>query len=111
MLDSARENPINQTLEYLDRFRSGGVRTAHGRPIPSSPNIPGFCYVLSDLTPNLEKCCRLAGPKKTVDGPGYFGYNEPYDAFIEVLSFDRPLKNACERNRAFFDKLGRPVQR
>jgi hypothetical protein len=39
---------------------------------------------------------------------GYFGFNEPHKAYIEVMSFDRLLNAATERNRAFFDKLGLP---
>ena len=32
-----------------------------------------------------------------------------YKAYIEVVSFDRLLNGARERNRAFFDKLGLPT--
>jgi len=39
---------------------------------------------------------------------GYFGFNEPHKAYIEVMSFDRLVNSATERNRAFFDKLGLP---
>lgn len=39
---------------------------------------------------------------------GYFGFNEPMKAYIEVMSFDRLVNAATERNRAFFDKLGLP---
>ena len=40
---------------------------------------------------------------------GYFGFNQNYNAYIEVFSFDRLLNSAKERNRAFFDKLGLPT--
>jgi hypothetical protein len=39
---------------------------------------------------------------------GYFGFNESAKAYIEVMSFDRLVNSATERNRAFFDKLGLP---
>ncbi|WP_284648476.1 hypothetical protein [Photobacterium damselae] len=42
----------------------------------------------------------------THDHLGYFGYNKEYKAYIEVISFDRLLNMAKERNQAFFDKLG-----
>jgi hypothetical protein len=32
----------------------------------------------------------------------------PRKAYIEVMSFDRLVNSATERNRAFFDKLGLP---
>ena len=43
------------------------------------------------------------------DRMGYFGYNEPSHAYLEVISFDQLVKSATERNRAFFDKLGLPT--
>ena len=45
----------------------------------------------------------------TEDGLGYFFYNKNYRAHVEVISFDRLVKAARERNRAFFDKLGLPT--
>lgn len=104
-------DPIEQAIDYLERIRQGGVKTRTGRPIPSLPNdsIPGFCYILADLTPSFEKRCRIHhNLKRTSDGQGYFGYKDNVNAYIEVISFDRLVNMAKERNRAFFDKLGLP---
>jgi hypothetical protein len=110
MRDDASEgkDPIQQTLDYVKRVRSGGVRTVVGRPIPPSHDQPAFCYVLADLTPTMVSRCEYASLRPTHDGMGYFGFNEPHKAYIEVMSFDRLLNAATERNRAFFDKLGLP---
>jgi hypothetical protein len=105
---SEDKDPIQQTLEYVKRVRSGGVRTASGRPIPASEDQPAFCYVLADLTPTMVSRCEYAGLRRTHDGMGYFGFNEPHKAYLEVMSFDRLVNSATERNRAFFDKLGLP---
>lgn len=105
---SEDKDPIQQTLDYVKRVRSGGVMTASGRPIPASKDQPAFCYVLADLTPTMVSRCEYAGLRPTHDGMGYFGFNEPHKAYIEVMSFDRLLNSATERNRAFFDKLGLP---
>lgn len=35
-------------------------------------------------------------------------FNDSAKAYIEVMSFDRLVNAATERNRAFFDKLGLP---
>lgn len=113
MRDDASEgedkDPIQQAQNYLERVRDGEVRTARGRPIPKSREIPGFLYVLADLTPTMISRCKFASLRPTQDGMGYFGYNENYRAYIEVMSFDRLLRSANQRNRAFFDKLGLPV--
>lgn len=104
-------DPIEQAIDYLERIRQGGVKTSTGRPIPSlrSDAVPGFCYVLADLTPTFEKRCRIHhNLKRTSDGQGYFGYKDNVNAYVEVISFDRLVNMAKERNRAFFDKLGLP---
>lgn len=103
------KDPIEQALGYLDRIRSGGATTSSGRPIPKSEDIPGFCYVICDLTPTVERRCRTLALTPTSDHLGYFGYNPNFKAYIEVISFDRLLNSARERNRAFFDKLGLPA--
>ena len=48
--------------------------------------------------------------RETSDKQGYFGFNDNFKAYIEVISFDRLLNAARERNRAFFDKLGLPTE-
>ena len=102
------KDPIQQCLEYVKRVRAGGVRTASGRPIPKSQEPPAFCYIVADLTPTMVSRCEYANLRSTHDGLGYFGFNEPNKAYVEVVSFDRLVNAAAERNRAFFDKLGLP---
>ena len=109
MKEGEDKDPIDQCLSYLERIREGGVTTKSGRPIPGSKDIPGYCYVICDLTPTMHKRSRRANLRVTSDGMGYFGYNEPAHAYIEVISFDQLVKAAKERNRAFFDKLGLPA--
>jgi len=105
---SEDKDPIQQCLDYVKRVRVGSVLTSSGRPIPPTRDQPAFCYVLADLTPTMVSRCEYASLRPTHDGMGYFGFNEPHKAYIEVMSFDRLVKSATERNRAFFDKLGLP---
>jgi len=103
------KNPVEQALGYLERIRNGQVQTHNGRPIPRSEEIPGFCYAICDITPSVEKRCKLLGLTPTHDHSGYFGYNPNYRAYLEVISFDRLVNGAKERNKAFFDRLGLPT--
>lgn len=103
------DDPIEQAVGYLRRIRKGGVNTSTGRPIPGSENTPGFCYIIADLTPKLIERCEMHELTRTADGLGYFGYKKNFQAYIEVISFDRLLNMAKERNRAFFDRLGLPA--
>lgn len=104
-----KHDPIEQALVYLDKVRDGEVTTAKGRQIPESQNIPGFCYVVCDITKTVKKRCKILDLTPTSDHLGYFGFHKEFKAYIEVISFDRLLASASERNKAFFDKLGLPT--
>lgn len=103
------KDPIEQALGYLSRVRSGKVKTSTGRPIETPENIPGYCYVICDLTDSVKYRSQMLNLKQSSDKLGYFGYNDNFQAYIEVISFDKLLNAAKERNRAFFDKLGLPA--
>jgi hypothetical protein len=109
MRNDSNDNPIKQALTYLKRIRSGNVETANGRLIPESENIPGYCYIISDLTPSIKEQCELYSLDVSADYMGYFGYVKHYKAFVEVVSYDKLVNTAKERNRAFFEKLGLPA--
>ena len=102
------KDPIFQCLNYLEKIRSGKVTTKNNRPINAGGEIPGYCYVLCDLTPTMIKRCKHYDLQSTSDGMGYFGYHKSYSAYIEVISFDQLVKGATERNSAFFHHLGIP---
>lgn len=104
------KDPMEQALGYLERIRNGRVQTQTGRQIPNSSDIPGFCYVICDITPTIEKRCKVLDLTPTHDYMGYFGYHKYYKAYLEVLSYDRLVNSAKERNKAFFDKLGLPTK-
>ena len=103
------KNPVEQALDYLGRIRRGQVQTQAGRQIPESENIPAFCYAICDITPTVKKQCNMLALTPTHDHLGYFGYNPHYRAYLEVVSFDRLVNAAKERNKAFFDELGLPT--
>lgn len=109
MKSGEKDDPIEQALGYLNRIRDGKVTTAQGRPIPNANKLPGFCYIVADLTETLIYRCKMSNLTPTHDGMGYFGFNKEFEAYIEVISFDKLVQSAKERNRAFFDKLGLPT--
>jgi hypothetical protein len=90
--------------------RKGKVTTADGRPIPNAESIPGFCHVICDTSQFVKDRCTLHHDLNiTSDGMGFFGYKKGYNAYVDVISYDRLVKAAMERNRAFFDRLGLPA--
>lgn len=104
------KDPIEQALGYVRRIRKGGVTTITGRPIANRESIPAYCYIICDITSSIESRCKLFSPTRTSDGLGFFWYvsDDDYRAYVEVISFDRLVKMAKERNYAFFTKLGIP---
>ena len=103
------KDPVEQALGYLERIRAGNVKTFDGKLIPESKDIPGYCYAICDLTTSVINRCKLLGLQATSDHMGYFGYNSNYKAYIEVISYNRLVQMAKERNYAFFEKLGLPT--
>lgn len=104
------DNPIEQALSYLERIRQGDATNPQGRPIPAPNDIPGFCYIICDITPSIKRCCKNMGClQEAQDKMGYFGYHPNYKAYIEVISFNKIVQQAKERNRMFFQKLGIPT--
>ena len=106
---SDSNDPIDQTLNYIQKLREGQITTATGRPLGNADNVPGYCYIIADLTDSIRDRCRKYSLMETEDGLGYFGYIPFFKTYVEVISFDRLVNASKERNRAFFDKLGLPV--
>lgn len=107
-LSADDKNPINQVLNYVDDIKSGKVKKSNGRDFGDVDKIAFYCYVIADLTDSLKKDAANAGLTRTPDGGGYFGYNSPRGAYIEVISYDKLLKDAKQRNQVLFDKLFEP---
>jgi hypothetical protein len=104
-----KSDPVEQVIGYLSRIREGGVKTAQGRPIPNAGTIPGYCYIVCDITTRMKQRFLIHDLKETDDGMGYYRHHVVLNAYIEVISFDKLLESAKQRHRAFFDKLGLPT--
>jgi hypothetical protein len=101
------ENPFTQVYGYINRINEGRAMGASGRPIGVAPNTPYYCYIVADLTPQLQRRAKAAGLTPCPEGPrvGFFGYNPSYNAYVEVVAYDKMISDAEKRNTAFFDKL------
>jgi hypothetical protein len=98
-------NPISQVLKYVKRIQSGKQLDSKGRPLMVSATTKFFCYIIADLSESLVDQALERRLMYTPDGLGLFGYNENYNSYIEVIPFDKLLKDAKKRNRMLFDKL------
>ena len=103
--DDTDNDPVRQVLRYVDNIKNGKVKKANGRGFGDVSNVAFYCYVIGDLTVSMHDSAKGAGLILTQDREGYFGYVPSYGAYVEVISYDKLLKDARQRNQVLFDKL------
>lgn len=101
------ENPIVQLYRYVDKLKTNRETDKNGRIIHVGMNTKFYLYAVCDITPKLESAINHGGIfKKTPDKTGYYGYNDGYNAYIEILPFNKIINDSQKRNRVLFEKLG-----
>jgi Histidine kinase-, DNA gyrase B-, and HSP90-like ATPase len=104
---SSKEDPVQQTIRYVNSMRDGHFKTPEGRKINIALNTPFYGYVVCDLSEKVEKWLeREKNFKPMPDRMGWFQWFENINLYMEVLSWDKLLKDADIRNKIFFYKLG-----
>lgn len=96
-----------QVLKYRNRFLRTEVYTQGGRAIQTDERTRYHIFIICELTKKLkEDLDDNTNYKKTLDGLGYFQYFDTRNTLVEIISFDKLLNDAKDRNRVFFKKLG-----
>ncbi|OGJ46757.1 ATPase [Candidatus Peregrinibacteria bacterium RIFOXYA2_FULL_33_7] len=104
---SVDEDPVQQIIRYVNNIREGKYKTPQGRKILVSENTPFYGYVICDLTDKVEKWLEKEKDFKPMpDRLGWFQWRGNINLYIEVLSWDKLLRDANMRNNIFFHKLG-----
>jgi histidine kinase/DNA gyrase B/HSP90-like ATPase len=104
---SSEEDPVQQIVRYVNNIRDGKYKTPEGRKMLVAPNTPFYGYVVCDLTPKVEAWLeREKNFKPLPDRLGWFQWYENINLYIEVISWDKVLKDSKMRNQIFFQKLG-----
>ena len=99
------ENPIQQINRYAREIIGGEVRDKNDREFDLRANTPIYSYIICDLTKKLKSFAKDAGYKLLPNGDGYFFFNDNYNMYVEISSFDKLLNDSKERNRVLFEKL------
>lgn len=98
------KDPADQIIQRFREISDGGVLDIDGRPI-NPANLRYTGYLIADLTPTLHN--QVYGRyHKTADNEGYFFNLAAGNGFIEIISYDKLVKDAERRNGILFDKLG-----
>jgi len=104
---SSREDPVQQIVRYVNDIRDGKYKTPEGRKMLVAENTPFYGYVVCDLTPKVESWLeRVMNFTPMPDRLGWFQWRGNINLYVEVISWDKVLKDARMRNRVFFEKLG-----
>ncbi|TNC82846.1 MAG: ATP-binding protein [Oleiphilus sp.] len=104
---SSADDPIQQIVRYVNQVREGKYKTPEGRKILVSENTPFYGYVVCDLTAKVEKWLEFEKDYKPMpDKLGWFRWHDNINLYLEVVSWDKVLRDAEMRNRIFFHKLG-----
>ena len=104
---SSQEDPVQQIVRYVNNIRDGKYKTPEGRKILVGDNTPFYGYVVCDLTPKVESWLeREKDFKPMPDRLGWFQWRSSINLYVEVISWDKVLKDAKMRNQIFFQKLG-----
>lgn len=102
--DNYDKDPADQIIQRFREIAEGGVTDVDGRQInPNNLRYTG--YLIADLTSSLHR--QVFGRyHRTTDNEGYFSPLATGNGYIEILSYDKLIKDAARRNRILFDKLG-----
>lgn len=104
---SSKEDPEEQIIRYINDINDGKYKTPTGRTISIGKTTPFYGYIICDLTPKVtDWLLRNKDFTPMPDNMGWFKWYKNNNLYIEVLSWDKVLKDAELRNKIFFNKLG-----
>jgi len=104
---SSEEDPVEQIIRYVNGIREGKYKTPEGRDIYVDDNTPFYGYLICDLTTKVKDW--LYKDKDFIRMPddlGYFKWFSNNRLYMEVLAWDKIVKDSEQRNKIFFSKLG-----
>jgi hypothetical protein len=109
VVSGEKKNPVDQVIAYIRTIRENGAIDRRGKLIQlDKDKTPFYAYIICDFNQSLTKVLEDRDYKRTPDNMGFFYFHEKYNAYIEVISYQKMLKDAKSRNRILFEKLGLP---
>jgi len=104
-LEGETKNPIDQVLSYVKTIQDNKELSVRGRRIMVTDGTPFYCYIIADLTPRLRDIAKIRGFTNSPDALGCFWYNPGFRSYIEIISFEKLIQDAQQRNLALFKML------
>ncbi|TMV87330.1 sensor histidine kinase [Thioclava sp. BHET1] len=104
---SSKEDPVQQIIRYVNNVKKGKFKTPKGRQIQIAENTPFYGYVMCEITEKVKEWLKMEKDFTPMpDGGGWFKWFGNNNLYMEVLSWDKVLRDAEMRNSVFFHKLG-----
>lgn len=104
---SSKEDPVQQIIRYVNNVKKGKFKTPKGRQIQVAENTPFYGYVMCEITEKVKEWLKMEKDFTPMpDGGGWFKWFGNNNLYMEVLSWDKVLRDAEMRNSVFFHKLG-----
>lgn len=102
--DDYNKDPADQIIQRFVEISQGNVKDIDGRMI-NPKNIRYLGYLIADLTPTLKRQVAMRY-HSAADGEGYFYTLPDGNGYIEIISYDKLVRDAKRRNRMLFEQLG-----
>jgi len=67
--------------------------------------MSSICYILCDINDKIKKYVKQKDFKTTPDGLGFYYYLNNYNAYIEIMPYNKMIQDSKKRNKILFDKL------
>ena len=104
---SSQEDPVAQIIRYVVNIQDGKFKMPDGRKILVAEKTAFYGYVICDISRKVEDCLeKQKNFKPMPDRLGWFHWQSNINLYIEVLSWDKVLRDSEMRNKIFFKKLG-----
>lgn len=107
---ASEKDPFDQVYGYIEELKGGKVIGSDGVHVELGKEARFYCYIVADLTSSIKQKAIRHGFRNTIDGDGYYYFNENYNAYLEVIGYRKLYEDAKKRNKVLFDKLGLPVR-
>jgi len=108
-----KNDPVQQVLDYIEDMQEGKKKDKAGQTIQGQTlvdkKVPFYAYIICNCQdPTFKAIKKKHELKPTPDREGFFKYHSDYNAYIEVITYKKLLRDAKRRNRILFEKLGLP---
>ncbi|MGS0973492.1 MAG: ATP-binding protein [Candidatus Izemoplasmataceae bacterium] len=102
---NSKDNPIDQVYDYIDLMINKNAKGLNGEIVNVDENTKFVAYIIADITKSLKREINKAKLQPTANNLTFFGYNDAYKVFIEVVPYSVILDNSVKRNEVFFNKI------